>query len=141
MRPFCLTPVYQTWAPYVSMGITSTLYTFLQLRKSRPQMELLRMLTPCMVEWVLPSKQVAELLPWYMWWSNKLAAEMHCRCHVRDMIHHNVSSFSSRDCSCDSEWQCKPHNTCFIHDSCFCPGSGAFPPVKPLHISLLSHSS
>src|SRR6266853_4204421 len=24
-----------------------------------------------------------------------------------------------------------PHDACFIHDSCFCEGSGSFPPVKP----------
>src|SRR6266851_8800817 len=34
-------------------------------------------------------------------------------------------------CLCDLEWCCVPHNACFIHDSCFCKGSGSFPPVKP----------
>jgi len=38
-------------------------------------------------------------------------------------------------CKCSLEWCCKPYNTCFIHDSCFCKGSGNFPPVKPLHSS------
>jgi len=31
-------------------------------------------------EVMLLPKQVAELLPWYMWWSNELAAKMHHRC-------------------------------------------------------------
>jgi len=34
-------------------------------------------------------------------------------------------------CLCDLEWCCVPHDVCFIHDSCFCKGSGSFPPVKP----------
>jgi hypothetical protein len=35
-------------------------------------------------------------------------------------------------CGCSLEWFCDPHNICFIHKSCFCEGSGAFPPVKPI---------
>ncbi len=34
-------------------------------------------------------------------------------------------------CSCNLEWRCIPYDACFIHDSCFCEGSGSFPPVKP----------
>ncbi len=73
---------------------------------------------------VLPPKQAAELLPWYMQWSRDLAAEMHRRCLIRNKACCNVPSPLSCDCSCDPEWQYEPHNTCFIHDSCFCPGSG-----------------
>ncbi len=42
--------VYQTCVPYVSMGITNALYTCHQFRKSKPHMELPRMLMPLMVE-------------------------------------------------------------------------------------------
>src|SRR6266851_287844 len=38
-------------------------------------------------------------------------------------------------CSCGLEWRCIPHDVCFIYDSCFCEGSGSFPPVKPQHPS------
>jgi len=34
-------------------------------------------------------------------------------------------------CICDLKWCCVPHDACFIHNSCFCEGSGSFPPVKP----------
>ena len=43
--------------------------------------------------------------------------------------------FGEDCCKCDLEWHCVPHNACFIHDSCFCEGSGSFPPVKPPHPS------
>src|SRR6266851_4241333 len=77
---------------------------------------------------VLPPKQVAELLPWYMQWSRDLADEMHRRHLVRDKAHHTDSFSSSyHNCGCTSEWQCEPYDACFIHDSCFCPGSGSFP--------------
>ncbi|SRR6266851_5752167 len=33
------------------------------------------------------------------------------------------------------------HNACFIHDSCFCPGSGSFPLVKPPCTLLSPHAS
>src|SRR6266851_1246045 len=43
---------------------------------------------------------------------------------------------SLRDrCECGLKWHCESHNTCFIHDSCFCKGSSSFPPIKPLHSS------
>ncbi len=38
-------------------------------------------------------------------------------------------------CTCDLKWHCIPHDACFIHNSCFCKGSGSFHPVKPLHQS------
>ncbi len=77
-------------------------------------------------------EQAAKLLPWYMQWSRDLVDEMHRRCLVRDKAcRTNPSPCSFYDCGCTSEWQCKPHDACFIHDSCFCPGSGSFPPVKP----------
>ncbi len=85
-------------------------------------------------EVMLPPKQAAELLPWYMQWSRDLAAEMHCRCLVRNKAHHTDPPPLSRECGCDSEWWCEPHDACFIHDSCFCPSSGSFPPVKPPHM-------
>src|SRR5216683_5730000 len=81
---------------------------------------------------LLPPKQVAELLLWYMQWSHDLAAEMH-RSLVQNQVHHTIPSSFPCDCGCDSEWQCEPHDACFIHDSYFCPGSGTFPPVKPPH--------
>src|SRR6266851_10481421 len=34
-------------------------------------------------------------------------------------------------CKCGLEWHYEPYNACFIHDSCFCEGSGSFPSVKP----------
>src|SRR5216683_2963347 len=81
---------------------------------------------------VLPPEQAAELLPWYMQWSRDLAAEMHQRRLVRDKARRtNRPPISNRPCDCASEWRCEPHGACFIHDSCFCPGSGSFPPVKP----------
>ena len=43
--------------------------------------------------------------------------------------------FAEDRCKCDLEWCCVPHNACFIHDSCFCKGSGSFPSVKPPHLS------
>ncbi len=83
-------------------------------------------------EVMLPPEQVAELLPWYMQWSQDLADEMHRRRLVRDKAcHTDPSPISCRECSCTSEWRCEPHDTCFIHDSCFCPSSSSFPPVKP----------
>src|SRR6266851_6086099 len=36
---------------------------------------------------------------------------------------------------CDLKRCCVPHDTCFIHNSCFCEGSSSFPPVKPPHLS------
>src|SRR6266851_4731139 len=79
-----------------------------------------------------PPEQAAELLPWYMQWSRDLAAEMHQRRLVRDKARRtNRPPISNRPCDCASEWRCEPHGACFIHDSCFCPGSGSFPPVKP----------
>ena len=45
--------------------------------------------------------------------------------HVEELL------YNLDRCSCDLEWCCVPHNACFIHDSCFCEGSGSFPPVKP----------
>ncbi len=89
---------------------------------------------------MLPPEQAAQLLPWYMRWSNELAVKMHCRHLVQNEACHNVPAPSSHDCSCDSEWWCEPHNACFIHHSCFCPGFGSFPPVKPPHILLSPHS-
>jgi len=89
-------------------------------------------------EVMLPPEQVDKLLPWYMWWSNELATEMHRRHLVWNEAHRLTSSSLPCNCSCDSEWQCEPHNACFIHDSCFCPGSSSFLPVKPPHMSLLS---
>src|SRR5216683_4861228 len=81
---------------------------------------------------LLPPEQAAELLLWYMQWSRDLAAEMHQRCLVRNEARRTViSPISHRPCDCVAEWRCEPHNACFIHDSCFCPGSGSFPPVKP----------
>jgi hypothetical protein len=35
-------------------------------------------------------------------------------------------------CDYAPEWHCDPHNAYFIHDSCFCDGSGSWPPVKPV---------
>jgi len=35
-------------------------------------------------------------------------------------------------CGCSPEWFCKPHNACFIYESCFCEGSGAYPSFKPV---------
>ncbi len=51
--------------------------------------------------WVLPPQQVDKLL------------------------------FAEDRCMCNLEWRCVPHDTCFIHNLCFCVGSGSFPPVKP----------
>src|SRR5712672_2244715 len=85
-------------------------------------------LTYCLL---LP-EQAAELLPWYMQWSRDLAAEMHLRRLVRNEARRTVTLPSAyRPCDCATEWRCEPHGACFIHDSCFCPGSGSFPPVKP----------
>jgi hypothetical protein len=36
-------------------------------------------------------------------------------------------------CDCVPKWCCDPHDACFIYDSCFCEGSGSWPPVKPIH--------
>ncbi len=81
---------------------------------------------------VLPPEQAAELLPWYMQWSRDLAAEMHQRRLVRNEAHRTVTlPVSYRPCDCSADWRCEPHDACFIHNSCFCPGSGSFPPVKP----------
>src|SRR6266851_2470171 len=81
---------------------------------------------------VLPPEQAAELLLWYMQWSRDLAAEMHLRRLVRDKARRtNSLPISYRPCDCSADWHCEPHGACFIHDSCFCPGSGSFPPVKP----------
>ncbi len=81
---------------------------------------------------MLPPEQVAELLPWYMQWSRDLVAEMHQRRLVRNEARRTVTlPFAYRPCDCATEWRCEPHGACFIHDSCFCPGSGSFPPVKP----------
>jgi len=81
---------------------------------------------------VLPPEQVAELLLWYMQWSRDLAAEMHQRRLIGNKAHRTSTLPSSyRPCDCASDWRCEPHNTCFIHESCFCPGSSSFPPVKP----------
>ena len=81
---------------------------------------------------MLLPKQAAELLPWYMQWSRDLAAEMHQRRLVRNEAHRTSSlPISYRPCDCTSDWRCKPHDACFIHESCFYPGSGSFPPVKP----------
>src|SRR5216683_2289485 len=87
----------------------------------------------CCEPWVLlPPEQAAELLPWYMQWSRDLAAEMHQRRLVRNEAHRTVTfPISHRPCDCATEWRCEPYGACFIHDSCFCPGSGSFPPVKP----------
>jgi hypothetical protein len=35
-------------------------------------------------------------------------------------------------CGCSLEWFCDPYNMCFIYELCFCEGSGAFPPIKPV---------
>ena len=81
---------------------------------------------------MLPPEQAAELLPWYMQWSQDLAAEMHKRRLVQNEARRSSTLPSSyRPCDCAAEWCCEPHDACFIHDSCFCPGSGSFPPVKP----------
>ncbi len=91
--------------------------------------------TLCPIHLLLPEHTV-KLLPWYRHWLNKLAAEMCLRCLQRKAPA-PVCPLSLSPCTCDSEWHCEPHNLCFIHDSCFCPGSGSFPPVKPPHTSLL----
>ncbi len=80
---------------------------------------------------MLPPKQVAELLPWYMQWSHDLAAKMHHRHLIQNQACRTVTPSSSHDCSCNLEWWCELHNACFIHNSYFCPGSGAFSLVKP----------
>ena len=81
---------------------------------------------------MLPPEQVAELLPWYMQWSRDLAAEMHQRHLVQDKARRTLTLPAAYcPCDCTTEWRCEPHGACFIHDSCFCPGSGSFPPVKP----------
>ncbi len=49
--------------------------------------------------------------------------------HVEELL------YDPNCCSCSLEWRCIPHDVCFIHDSCFCEGSGSFPPVKPQHPS------
>jgi len=84
--------------------------------------------------YLLLPKHMAELLPWYMQWSRNLAAKMHRRHLVWDQAHRTIIPLSSHDCTCDSEWWCEPHNACFIHDSCFCPSSSAFPLVKPSYM-------
>src|SRR6266853_1383320 len=84
------------------------------------------------VSFMLPPEQAAKLLPWYMQWSRDLAAEMHQRRLAKDKAHRTVTlPISYRPCDCVAEWRCEPHDACFIHDLCFCPGSGSFPPVKP----------
>src|SRR6266851_307883 len=91
---------------------------------------------------VLLPQHVDELLPWYMKWSRDLAAEIHCRRLVWNQACCTVPPLSlSHNCSCDSEWWYEPYNVCFIHDSCFCPSSSTFPPVKPPHTSLSSNHS
>src|SRR5216683_2213948 len=76
---------------------------------------------------LLPPEQAAELLPWYMQWSRDLAGEMHRRRLVRDKARRADTLPSSyHPCDCTTDWRCEPHETCFIHDSCFCPGSGSF---------------
>ena len=92
-------------------------------------------------EVMLPPEQAAKLLLWYMQWSHDLVAEMHCRHQVWHQACRTVTPSSSCDCSCNTDWQCEPHNVCFIHDSCFCPGSGSFPPNKPPHTFLSPHDS
>src|SRR6267154_2522414 len=89
-----------------------------------------------------PPEQAAELLPWYMQWSRDLAAEMHRRRLVRNEAHRTSTPLISyRPCDCASDWRCEPHGACFIHESCFCPGSGSFPPVKPPRSELSSNHS
>ena len=90
---------------------------------------------------VLPKKRVMllpqhvdKLLPWYHHWSNKLPTELRLkRFHKEPTL---IYPLSLALCTCDSEWRCEPHNTCFIHDSCFCLSSGSFPPVRPPRASL-----
>src|SRR5216683_2902068 len=78
-------------------------------------------------EVMLPPEYMPKLLPWYMQWSRDLADEMHRRRLVRNEAHcTELSPSAYRPCDCTSEWQCKPHDACFIHDSCFCPGSSSF---------------
>src|SRR5216684_9339153 len=81
---------------------------------------------------MLLPEQAAELLPWYMQWSRDLAGEMHRRHLVGDKARRADTLPSSyRPCDCTADWRCEPHDACFIHNSCFCPGSSSFPPVKP----------
>src|SRR6266851_5759936 len=87
---------------------------------------------------VLPPEHADELLPWYCCWSNELATKMHQRHLVWNEQRYTVCLSFSHDCTCDSEWHCEPHNTCFIYDLCFCPSSSSFLPVKPPRTSLLS---
>src|SRR5216683_7202229 len=85
-------------------------------------------------EVMLPPKCADELLLWYMQWSRDLAAEMHRRRLVQNKARRTIPPpISYHPCDCASEWRCEPHDACFIHDLCFCPGSGSFPPVKPPH--------
>ena len=49
--------------------------------------------------------------------------------HVKKLL------YDEDRCTCDLEWHCVPHDACFIHDLCFCEGSGSFPPIKPPHPS------
>ncbi len=85
--------------------------------------------------YLLLPEHMTELLPWYMQWSHDLVAEMHCRRLVWNEAHRTFPPPSSyHECGCASEWRCKPHDAYFIHDSCFYPGSGSFPPVKPPHM-------
>ncbi len=77
---------------------------------------------------MLPPQHVAKLLPWYHHWLNELPAKLHLKRLQREPT--LTYPISLAPCTCDSEWHCKPHNACFIHDSCFCPGSSSFPSVK-----------
>ena len=65
-----------------------------------------------------------------------MSLELHSRGGVMSPPQHMEKLLYDEDrCTCDLEWHCVPHNACFIHDLCFCEGSGSFPPVKPPHPS------
>src|SRR5713101_1174062 len=67
-----------------------------------------------------------------MQWSWDLASEMHQRRLVRDKARRSDTLPSSyHPCDCTADWRCEPHDACFIHDSCFCLGSGSFPQLSP----------
>src|SRR5216683_5711505 len=91
---------------------------------------------PGLRPYVLLPQQVDKLLPWYHRWLNELAAKM-CLRHLQNKKPSPICPLSLAPCTCDLEWCCEPYNTCFIHDSCFCPSSGSFPPIKPPRMSLL----
>src|SRR5216683_95541 len=92
--------------------------------------------------WPLQSLARAQMFlvssAWCSWWcaQSHFAWAMVCLKALEVALslpqHVEKLLYNEDRCTCDLKWHCVPHNACFIHDSCFCEGSGSFPPVKPL---------